>query len=141
MIVFAAYDSTGAIKYFVTVNDQDSAQQTGPAGGGIVALEEPPADLRAFASENYVASGAVASRSAMSLVLSKTSFTANGTDEVTITGIPAGASARIYGAVSAGPETITDGELVITSTHAGAITVSISLRPSHQDWSTTINAT
>jgi hypothetical protein len=133
------YDATGAIKSAITIPAGAPSQAT-PSGLTALTIRAVETLDKSFLLANYVTDGAVTPRTALSLTTNKTTLTANGTDEVTITGIPSGASAKITGAVSAGPETITDGELVITSTATGKINVSITLRPAYQDWSCVLTA-
>ena len=140
-ITFISYDSLGNITQVQTTDADCASYIKAPTGGGVLqASSGGPFDTN-FVSGNYIHGGAVTARIAMSLTVSTTSFPADGTSEATITGIPNGASVTISGAVTAGPETITDGELIVTSTTSGAIQVSITMRPAYQDWSTTLNAT
>jgi hypothetical protein len=139
---YAVYDQTGAIRYVWDMTEATLAVQTVPAGMAVsAAFPHPFNHLREFSQQYYVAAGVVVPRSSMGLSVSKTSFTADGVDEVTIGGIPTGAVAQVSGAVTAGPETISDGSLTLTSTTTGSITVSISAPPTYFDWSVTLDAT
>jgi hypothetical protein len=139
--LLAIYDATGLITGYVNCQDSMVKIQEYPAGGGTMPLVAVPADLGAHAKQNYVTRGSLAARLAMALALSKSSLIANGVDEVTISGIPTGAKATISGVGVPFTQTISDGELIITSNKAGAISVRIESRPAFQDWSVILNAT
>jgi hypothetical protein len=141
MIHYALHDAEGSVLYLCSVPDIWKDIQSVPLNGGAVLLDSPPAVVTDFIKSNYVVAGQLVPKVSMGLGVSATSFPADGTSDVTITGIPAGATVTISGAVSAGPETITDGQLVITSNVAGAIIVTIACRPKYLDWSVTLNAT
>jgi hypothetical protein len=103
-------------------------------------LESPP-DLRKYKDEHYCHQGKIVPKQTMLCVTPKTDFAADGVAEVIISGIPHAATVRVFGAVTAGPETITDGELIVTSLTPGKIVVSITKSPEYLDWRITLNAT
>ncbi len=138
--IFLFFDQSGSILQYMKIPEQHVVHQAVPAGGGYQELAEMPADILAHQSSNYVSGGQIVPRSPMALTASKASFSANGTDEVTITGVPVGAVARIFGAVTAGPETIADGEIIITSNKPGKIRVLVTKVPEMKDWSITLDA-
>jgi hypothetical protein len=107
----------------------------------LVLIPAAPSDILSYLAENCVVESQIVPKVSMGLSVSTTSFAANGTAEATISGVPVGALATISGAVSAGPEAITDGTLTLTSNVAGSILVTISAPPMYFDWSITLNAT
>jgi hypothetical protein len=134
------HDDTGAIRRVVSCPTSQVAAQ--PILNGMTAVliaGSPPGDP-AFIQNHYILNGLPVARGTFDISVSKTTLKADGADEVTISGIPAGAVAKISGVVAAGPETVTDGELIITTIQPGQINVSIQLRPTHQDFRVTINA-
>lgn len=108
------------------------------SANGIVALEsEPRLDV-----ENWrVLNGEVVERLTMSVQASTLNFAANGLAECVLSGLPSPCTVTIYGAVSAGPLEVTDGNLTITSTTPGAIRVAVAACPIWKPWEITINAT
>jgi len=84
----------------------------------------------------YIVSGAVEPRPSMDLSVDKTTITADGTDEATITNIPSGATATCEGESL----TIDDGELVFTADTVGTYTITFECWP-YLDEEVTINAT
>ncbi|WP_029311607.1 hypothetical protein [Acidiphilium angustum] len=136
-ITLVIYDSVGAILQVTQCAPNQAQYQQSPAGGGILATA-PIANPSVFIKQNCVIGGQIVPKVGMGLSVSATSFPADGTSDVTIGEIPAGASVMISGAVSAGPETITDGQLAITSNVAGSILVTITAPPMYFDWSITL---
>ena len=140
--------------HFVSVRPDGSL-----AGGGLHDGSEPPAGAPAFGPERHDVTEAqwaaigldfdrwrwteagLTERAAMSIGVSRASFRADGVASVVLSGIPAGAVARISGPVTAGPIEIDDGRLELTSTHPGRITVRITLEPTARPWSVTLDAT
>jgi hypothetical protein len=135
-----AHHKDGSVSHYIECHGTDIAEQRAPEGGGLVELASTPSDLHAHARDHYVFAGQIVPKISMGLAVSKTNITANGKDEITLSGIPAGAVAAVTGVLKAGPETVTDGSLVLTSTKAGAINVTLSCRPIYFDWSMTFHA-
>ena len=140
-IVYSIYYTTadGTIVASNAIPEAFASFQVIPDGCSQLALESSPGIFTVLSSTNYVDNGVLTAKATMSLTTNKTTFTANGTDEVTITGIPNGSVVTISGAVSA-TETITDGELIITSNVTGTILVSITNNPQYLPWSITLDA-
>lgn len=138
---FVHFDANGVITQVAMCPEPMLDSQIPPDGGGQIAISAHPTDPFAFIKQNCVIGGQIVPKVGMGLSVSATSFPADGTSDVTIGGIPAGASVTISGAVSAGPETITDGQLAITSNVAGSILVTITAPPMYFDWSITLDAT
>lgn len=91
---------------------------------GIVAL-----DYDGDPSDKYVVGGAVTLRPAMQATLDVPTIAANGTDKATISGVPAGARARVEDVNGISVYVVTDGRLEITADVAGSISVAVQLWP------------
>jgi hypothetical protein len=138
----AAYAPDGTIKYYCVLHDKATARlQNPPDGGGIKVLWKKPDNLDEHSKKYFVKEGRLVERTEMPIAISKTEISADGRDETSITGIPAGALATITGALSAGPVQIDDGELIVTSNKPGKLHVELRLQPTHHTWRTSINAT
>jgi len=138
MIYTIIYDFTGAMVNYISC--PVDVPQAYPSGGGAIVLSGPESSPEVFMEQNYVLNGIITTKKTNPASANNTTLTANGVDEVTISGIPAGTTALISGVISAGPETITDGEVVITSNTTGVINVTLVNAPSYLPWSCTINA-
>lgn len=106
-------------------------------------LLEVPEDSPAIAGRLetfYVQDDVIFTRTEPVITVSNTSFAADGLAECTIAGIPLGAKAILRGAVTAGPVQIDDGDIVITSTSAGMITVTLDCPPPYLRWEGQIHA-
>lgn len=104
-------------------------------------LGQYPGAPMQFIQQNCVIGAQLVAKVSMGLGLSATTFAADGAAEITISDIPVGAVATVSGAISAGPEAITDGALILTSNVAGSILVTITAPPMYFDWSITLDAT
>lgn len=67
-------------------------------------------------------------------------FVADGRDELVLSGIPKGAVLRVTGAVSAGPVTVDDGELRLTTSRPGRLVVSLAPPPPWAPWQEAFDA-
>lgn len=138
--ILVLYNADGSLSQIVQCPDDGIALQIPPPGGGMLFLTALPTNISSFLSQNYVLNGAITAKTVLHPTVSKTTFSANGTDEVTIGKLPIGAVASVSGAVTAGPETLTESELILTSTTTGSILVSITNGVPYLPWSTTLNA-
>jgi hypothetical protein len=135
------YISGGEITQVVVCPSESAHVQRAPVQGGQLTLDGAHPNPRAVLQGCYITNGALASKREMPCAAPKTNFAADGVAEIVISGIPHAAIVRVSGAVTAGPETITDGELVITSITPGEITVSVTKAPEYLDWRIIIRAT
>jgi len=126
---YIAYDNNGKILW---VMDNSSIDETQTDMANEVNVMEGMADDET----QYVDNGVIADRPSMNLSVDKTTITANGTDEATISNIPSGATATCEGESL----TIDDGELVFTADMAGTYTITFECWP-YLDEEVTINAT
>lgn len=140
MSMYAIYDATGSITQVVSCPEAWSSLQSVPQGGGIIESLLGVSEF-VLAAQYCVLGGKLLPRVAMGLATSALTFTANGTASSTISGIPLGATVMVTGVVSAGPETVTDGQLVLTSTVVGSLTVTVTFPPLYFNWSITLDAT
>jgi len=88
-----------------------------------------------------VVDGELAARLPIPVIVSAPVITADGEDECVLSGLPDPCTVVVHGAVSAGPLEVTGGSLTLTSTAAGAITVSITADPVFKPWQGAIHAT
>ncbi len=135
---FVYYNTTGEIVTYNIVAENMLEIQEVPNGCSMLVLTGP-SDFLTLSTGFYVTNNTLTPRTSMPVTLSTTSIKANGASEATITGIPTGTVATLTGVESIGPETITDGELIITSNAAGAIYVSLN-NATNRAWSAVINA-
>jgi len=126
---YIAYDDNGKILW---VMDNSSIDETQTDMANEVNVMKGTADD----ATQYVKDGVITDRPSMSLSIGKTTITANGTDEATISNIPSGATATCEGESL----TIDDGELVFTADTAGTYTITFECWP-YLDEEVTINAT
>lgn len=133
-------DANGNIRSSINVPKEDLSLQQAPDGHTLMEVTIDSSERESLVSNNYVVDGQIVPKLPMGLAINKTTFTANGNDVVAITEIPSGATVTITGAVTFGPETVTDGYLTITSTKLGTINVAITLRPTYFDWVVVLNA-
>lgn len=93
----------------------------------------------ADATTQYVVDGQLQDRPLLSLELSKASATANGMDEITVSGIPMGAQAVLYGAGIVRRGQVDTGTLTITFAATGDYTLEIKAFP-YQNYRETLHA-
>lgn len=104
-----------------------------PAEFGIVDGEHAAAD-------SYVLDGEVVARATMAPTISAADITADGADECGISGLPDPCTVALHGAVTQAPTVVIGGNVTITSTVPGTITVQITADPVYQAWEATIHA-
>ena len=126
---FIAYDDKGQILW-VMRNSSVDERETEMAQSFCVMEGTADDDTQ------YVKDGVITDRPSMNLSVDKTTITANGADEATISNIPSGATATCEGESL----TIDDGELVFTADTAGIYTIKFECWP-YLDEEVTINAT
>jgi hypothetical protein len=106
--------------------------------GGIEALPGPPG-LEPHGWR--VVEGELVARLPVPVTVSAPVITADGEDQCVLSGLPDPCTVLVHGVVQAGPVEVTGGSLTLTSTAAGAITVSIVADPVWKPWETTLHAT
>lgn len=84
---------------------------------------------------------ALAERVASPIELAGAAIAADGEDEATITGIPAGSRLRVTGAVTLAWTAIDDGEAVLTCATPGTLRVRVESPPPYMHWEGIVHAT
>jgi hypothetical protein len=129
VVEFYIYDDTGEIL------------RTGNAPVNMVDIQAGDGETAAVGSANdltqYVLDGVLTDKPEMPIIIDKTSIAANGTDLVTITGVPSGALVQV-GSLASGE--VMDGELYLSFDEVGEYEVTFSLFP-YLDYSVKISAT
>lgn len=87
-----------------------------------------------------VVDGELAPRSESAISMSATSITADGQDEVIISGIPEGAVVQMFGVVKVAPTVVTGGSVTLTCSVPGKIHVQARCPAPYLDWMGTIHA-
>jgi len=128
-MAYTIYDDTGRILWVAYPSDRYKDPST-------IAPEFNYLEGEGDGDSQYVKDGVITDRPSMSLSVDKTTITANGTDEATISNIPSETTATCEGESL----TIDDGELVFTTDTAGTYTITFECWP-YLDEEVTINAT
>jgi hypothetical protein len=128
--------TTGVIWFVMTLPETLAGYSGDPDYQGLVL----PLDTVVASDTHYVSDGALAARIAMTPTVSKTTLTADGTDAVTISGLPDPCTVAITGAISVAATTVTGGSITLTSNTVGAIRVRVTADPQYLAWSTDLNA-
>jgi len=133
MIQYVIFDGDGRILQTGSCPEEMLDLQAGPGRE----VMEGGAGVTSYS--HYVANGEIVERPGMGISVSKITLVADGSDEVAITGVPAGAQLSIDGPVVA--DAIADGEPIsITSVHAGIYVIQATKFP-YRDERININAT
>lgn len=141
-VFFAVVDPDGSVRGAGACAEEAlPLQQATTPGGSIVPIDEElfraiDADLEGF----RLSDGAVIPRETMAPDVSATSIAADGVAEAVVAGLPQPCRVSIRGVAQWGPETVDDGEVVITSSLPGALEVRVEAPPSYRAWRTVIHA-
>lgn len=138
---FAHHDKDGKIVQ-VSMCSYDQEQNHHPLPGHTL-VRLPDAshheNLKEFLKRHHVHEGAVRERDDWEPVFSTEQILADGRDEAVISGLPPGCKVTIGGAVEMPEFAVDDGELVITATHPGLITITVTA-PKHHEKVLQVNA-
>lgn len=142
MTVFVTYDTaTGRPLQINSCSDNLFTELPDPdAGQGRIVIDSHPDDAIAYLQAHYIVSGELTARATITPTVSASSFAADGTTTVTISGLPDPCRVTISGVLWAGPTDVTGGLIDISSDVAGDLTVSVSAEPAWLSWSTILHA-
>ncbi len=118
-----------------------------PLQGAVEGLTSAEVDLDTFLAISAAPArfrfveGAVVERALMAPSMTATAIVADGNDAATISGLPDPCRVTIRGVVQWGPDVITGGALILTSTVAGPISITVEADPDFAPWSAAVDAT